>query len=144
MAITYSSRRLDQVFMGEFWQEKPLGEMSADEWESLCDGCARCCLQKLEDIDTGEVHYTSVVCKHLDENNCRCTDYASRSVIVPNCVQLTPDRVSEFAWLPSTCAYRLLAENNTLPAHPHTTVYTETRGKNPATAHANPHDATRP
>lgn len=98
-----------------FWREKSLEQMSTEEWESLCDGCARCCLHKLEDEDTGEVHYTSIVCRYLDQDKCRCTDYINRSRNVPNCVQLTPARVDEFAWLPTTCAYRLVAEGQDLP-----------------------------
>jgi len=97
-----------------FWQEKSLAEMSQQEWESLCDGCARCCLHKLEDEDSGEVHYTSVVCKYLDESTCRCTNYQDRSSLVPDCVWLTPDTVEAFKWLPTTCAYRLIAEGKDL------------------------------
>ncbi len=97
-----------------FWQEKSLAEMSQQEWESLCDGCARCCLHKLEDEDSGEVHYTSVVCKYLDESTCRCTNYQDRGSLVPDCVCLTPDTVEAFKWLPTTCAYRLIAEGKEL------------------------------
>ncbi len=97
-----------------FWQEKSLDDMSRQEWESLCDGCARCCLHKLEDIDTGEVAYTRVVCRYLDEDNCRCTEYEHRNELVPNCVWLTPDTARGYHWLPSTCAYRLLAEGKDL------------------------------
>jgi len=97
-----------------FWQTKTLSEMSNPEWESLCDGCARCCMHKLEDEDTGEVHYTSIVCRYLDQDKCQCTDYSQRNVNVPECVLLTPERVDEFAWLPNTCAYRLIAEGKDL------------------------------
>lgn len=97
-----------------FWETKTLLEMSKTEWESLCDGCARCCLHKLEDIDTNEVHYTSVVCRYLDLDTCRCGDYSARNRNVPDCVLLTTDRVSEFKWLPKTCAYRVLAEGRKL------------------------------
>ena len=97
-----------------FWQEKSLAEMSRQEWESLCDGCARCCLHKLEDEDSGKVHYTSVVCRYLDESTCRCTDYQNRSSLVPDCVWLTPDTAEAFKWLPTTCAYRLIAEGKDL------------------------------
>ena len=97
-----------------FWQTKPLAAMSREEWESLCDGCAKCCLHKLEDEDTGEVYYTNVVCRYMDEENCRCTEYKDRNTLEPNCVMLQPEDVSEFHWLPSTCAYRLVAEGKPL------------------------------
>ena len=97
-----------------FWQTKTLAEMSDLEWESLCDGCARCCMHKLEDEDTGEVHYTSIVCSYLDQDSCQCSDYSRRNTNVPECVLLTPERVDEFGWLPTTCAYRLIAEGKDL------------------------------
>lgn len=101
-----------------FWEQKSLEEMNKAEWESLCDGCAKCCLHKLEDEDTGEVYYTKVVCKYMG-NDCRCTEYEKRNDLVPNCVWLSPEKVSEFHWLPSTCAYRLISENKPLEAwHP--------------------------
>jgi len=96
-----------------FWEEKTLAEMSQKEWESLCDGCARCCLHKLEDEESGDYAYTAVVCRYLDKS-CRCSDYSSRHINVPECVPLTPDRASEFRWLPETCAYRRLAEGRGL------------------------------
>jgi uncharacterized protein len=88
--------------------------MSEREWELLCDGCARCCMIKLEDEDTGQVHYTAVVCDLLDLDVCRCKRYPQRHELVPDCVVLTPDRAAEFAWLPTTCAYRMLAEGRDL------------------------------
>lgn len=97
-----------------FWREKALGDMSAEEWESLCDGCARCCLNKLEDIDSGDIAYTSVACRLLDLKTCRCTDYAHRTRYVPDCVNLTPENAKLLSWLPSTCAYRVLAEGGDL------------------------------
>lgn len=97
-----------------FWKAKSLAEMTRDEWESLCDGCARCCLHKLEDEDTEEVYYTAVVCRYLDQDGCRCTEYERRNELVPDCVHLTPDRVEEFGWLPNTCAYRMVAEGRDL------------------------------
>ncbi|HKI74916.1 MAG TPA: YcgN family cysteine cluster protein [Pseudomonadales bacterium] len=96
-----------------FWKTTALADMSREEWESLCDGCARCCLHKLEDVDTGEVHYTSVACRYLGDD-CRCGHYPRRHRLVPDCVVLTPRRVREFKWLPTTCAYRLLAEGKDL------------------------------
>jgi uncharacterized protein len=98
-----------------FWKVKQLREMSPEEWESLCDGCARCCLVKLEDEDSGRIHFTKAACKLLDAGACRCTDYENRSSRVPDCVQLTPANVGELNWLPLTCAYRLLAEGRDLP-----------------------------
>jgi hypothetical protein len=92
-----------------FWKRKTLDEMSAEEWESLCDGCARCCLIKLEDVDTGEQAYTRVACKLLDIGACRCTSYATRASKVPDCVALTPAGAASLQWLPGTCAYRRVA-----------------------------------
>ena len=97
-----------------FWQRKTLSEMTQPEWESLCDGCARCCLLKLEDIDTGHVEYTNIACRLLDHGTCRCTRYPARHELVPDCVGLSADVLTEIAWLPSTCAYRLVAEGRDL------------------------------
>lgn len=88
--------------------------MTPAEWESLCDGCARCCLVKLEDEDTGEVHYTDVVCRLLDTGTCRCTAYAARSTLIPDCLQITPALIEQADWMPPTCAYRVLAEGGDL------------------------------
>ncbi|MDE0057125.1 MAG: YcgN family cysteine cluster protein [Defluviicoccus sp.] len=101
--------------MGEpYWRTKTLEEMTREEWEALCDGCARCCLVKLEDADTGEIAYTDIACRLLDPGTCRCTRYRQRLRLVPDCVDLTPERVRKLGWLPSTCAYRLLAEGREL------------------------------
>ena len=97
-----------------FWKTKTLEEMSPTEWESLCDGCGKCCLSKLEDEDTGDIYWTSVGCRLFDGQSCRCTDYANRLSLVPDCVGLTPDNVRTLSWLPSTCAYRLVAEGHDL------------------------------
>lgn len=97
-----------------FWKAKALGAMTRDEWESLCDGCGRCCLAKLEDEDTGEIAYTDVACRLLDLGSCQCTRYAARSRFVPDCITLTPENVGTIAWMPSTCAYRLVAEGRDL------------------------------
>lgn len=98
-----------------FWQTKSLSEMSREEWESLCDGCGKCCLLKLEDVDTGEIHPTDVGCRLLDLGTCRCTRYAERKRLVPDCVVLDAENVKELTWMPKTCAYRLVAEGKDLP-----------------------------
>lgn len=102
-----------------FWETKSLAEMTTDEWESLCDRCGKCCLNKLEDEDTGEIHFTSVVCNLFDLKNCRCTRYEERTVLVPECLDLKQHDFHEFNWLPATCAYRLLSDGDELPSwHP--------------------------
>ncbi|WP_263080361.1 YcgN family cysteine cluster protein [Endozoicomonas sp. Mp262] len=98
-----------------FWQKKPLHAMSHEEWESLCDGCGKCCLHKLEDEDSGDVYYTTVACQLLDIPSCQCKDYDNRKKKVPGCIKLTVDDIAHFHWLPETCAYRLLAEGQSLP-----------------------------
>ncbi len=97
-----------------FWREKRLSDMTRAEWESLCDGCGRCCLNKLTDIDTDETVFTNVGCRLLDDQTCRCTDYKNRQAKVSDCVQLTWRNVGRIRWLPPTCAYRLLAEGKEL------------------------------
>jgi uncharacterized cysteine cluster protein YcgN (CxxCxxCC family) len=97
-----------------FWKSVPLGQMTQQQWESLCDGCGRCCLEKLRDTDSGELHFTNVACRQLDLRNCRCKDYENRKTLVPDCVQLTPRNIRRFDWLPETCAYRLVAEGKDL------------------------------
>ena len=91
-----------------FWQRKSLAEMSQKEWESLCDGCGKCCVNKLEFEDTGKVVQTNVACKLLDTQSCRCSDYKNRKKLVPDCIRLTPKVVSKMDWLPDTCGYRLI------------------------------------
>lgn len=93
--------------------------MSREEWESLCDGCARCCLIKLEDEESHELHYTSVVCRYLDREQCRCSEYNQRTTLVPDCLQVTCENVDALYWMPQSCAYRLLAQGLSLPPwHP--------------------------
>jgi uncharacterized cysteine cluster protein YcgN (CxxCxxCC family) len=98
-----------------FWREKGLDAMTPEEWESLCDGCGRCCLLKLEDDGTGEIHHTDVACTLFDAHACRCGDYPRRQARVPDCVRLTPEAVRSLGWLPPTCAYRLVEEGRDLP-----------------------------
>lgn len=97
-----------------FWR-KPLERMTVPEWESLCDGCGRCCLVKLEDEDTRDVYFTGVGCALLSGETCGCTDYANRQARVPDCIKLTPAIVRTIGWLPPTCGYRLVAEGRDLP-----------------------------
>ena len=103
-----------------FWERKPLDKMSQKEWEALCDGCGKCCLNKLEDEDSGEVALTRVACRLLDDESCRCAHYESRHHFVPDCLVLRPDNLDLHAyWLPQTCAYHLLWLGKPLPEwHP--------------------------
>lgn len=98
-----------------FWKTKTLHEMSAQEWESLCDGCAKCCLLKLEDEETNEVLYTDIACTLLDCESCKCSDYTNRFEKVQTCNQITPDNIESLFWLPESCAYRLVFKGNDLP-----------------------------
>ena len=98
----------------QFWKTKTLKELTREEWESLCDGCGRCCMNKLEDEDTGRFLYTKAACKLLDLKTCQCTDYPNRQSQVPDCVALTPKNVGELGWLPESCAYRRLDEGKGL------------------------------
>jgi uncharacterized cysteine cluster protein YcgN (CxxCxxCC family) len=105
--------------MKPFWIEKKLDELTLVQWESLCDGCGRCCLQKLQNPTTGKVYYTWVSCFLLDIRTCRCSNYELRHVLVPDCLRLEPDNIPKLRWLPSTCAYRRMAEGRELPEwHP--------------------------
>lgn len=103
----------------QYWKRKSLAEMTVDEWEGLCDGCALCCMHKVEDEDTGEIFYTDVACRLLDIEACRCTNYTSRARLVVECLLLTVDKPEQFEWLPNSCAYRRLANGKELPEwHP--------------------------
>jgi uncharacterized protein len=97
-----------------FWKQKALEALTPAEWESLCDGCGRCCLVKLEDEDSGEIHFTDIACKLFNAGTCRCADYAHRRRRVRDCIKLTPAKVRTLSWLPPTCAYRLVAEGRDL------------------------------
>lgn len=115
-----------------FWQTKSLSEMTRPEWESLCDGCAKCCLHKLIDDDEHEemadtdylnageqIHFTSVACRYLDDNKCECKVYEKRTKLVPNCVQLSQDNLDQIFYMPPSCTYRRLAEGRGMPSwHP--------------------------
>ena len=102
-----------------FWKTTPLNQLKKKQWESLCDGCGKCCVLKLEDFDTGDVHYTDVSCRLLDCQTARCTKYNERKKHVPDCVLLTPDNLSVLNWMPKSCAYRLVHEKKDLPPwHP--------------------------
>ena len=99
----------------KFWETKTLAQMTTEEWESLCDNCGKCCLNKLEDEDTGEIAFTSVVCDLIDLDTCRCTRYSERCTLVPECIDLKQHDFAEYNWLPTTCAYRLLTDGQPLP-----------------------------
>lgn len=102
-----------------FWKEKTLAKMSSEEWESLCDGCALCCMHKVEDEDTGELYYTNLACRLLDTRTCRCIDYPNRVKEVVDCIDLAKGKGEAFDWLPASCAYRRLARGQDLPEwHP--------------------------
>ncbi|TVV73886.1 YcgN family cysteine cluster protein [Sphingomonas solaris] len=98
-----------------FWETTPLDRMTRAEWESLCDGCGKCCIHKLEDDETGELYPTNIACKLLDRRTGQCSDYRRRHAYVPECVRLTPAKLRQLDWLPTTCAYRLLDEGKPLP-----------------------------
>ncbi|MCW8881850.1 MAG: YcgN family cysteine cluster protein [Sedimenticola sp.] len=98
-----------------FWISKTLSQLSPEEWESLCDGCAKCCLHRFEDEETQEIHFTNVCCRYLDQSDCSCSDYPNRSINVPDCVTVTLDVLADPYWLPESCTYRLLAEGKPLP-----------------------------
>lgn len=102
-----------------FWETKKLSEMTHEEWEALCDGCGKCCLEKVVFEDDGTLAFTNIACRLLDRAACRCRHYAERSRYVPECKRISPENLKYCYWLPKTCAYRLLYEGLPLPAwHP--------------------------
>ncbi len=103
----------------DFWKTTALQDMSEAQWESLCDGCGKCCLIKLQDEDTDDIVFTDIVCDLLDQNNCQCSDYQNRTVRVPDCVKLTAENLQQVNFMPPSCSYRLLYEGQDLPVwHP--------------------------
>ena len=98
-----------------FWETTPLNQLNAEQWEALCDGCGKCCLEKFEDEESGRIVYSRVACQLLDLETCRCRDYDQRARLMPDCVTLVPAELARPQWLPETCAYRLLAEHKPLP-----------------------------
>jgi uncharacterized cysteine cluster protein YcgN (CxxCxxCC family) len=98
----------------KFWLLRQLEDLNDAEWEALCDGCGRCCLNKIEDEDTGQIHLTRLACRLLDLGTCQCSDYANRKERVPECVKIDAATVRSVKWLPPTCAYRLVAEGRDL------------------------------
>ena len=114
MRVSQLARRVTAVTGEPFWLTKSLEDMDRAEWESLCDGCGQCCLNKLEDEATGEIALTRAACRYLDLGTCRCGDYANRQRNVPDCLTMTPAEARGARWLPATCAYRLVAEGRNL------------------------------
>ncbi len=110
------SEPIDRAGLGRrFWENKPLNRLTQREWEALCDGCGKCCLNKLEDEDSGEVALTRVACRLLDDQSCACAHYENRHQFVPDCIVLRPDNLDSHAyWMPATCAYRLIWEGKQL------------------------------
>ena len=103
----------------KFWKYKTLKQMTDQEWESLCDGCGKCCLHKLEDIGTREISISNVSFMYLDQNTCACTDYKNRQKNVSDCIKLSTENIEELSWLPHTCSYRLVFNNDDLPVWHH-------------------------
>ena len=104
------------VVSARFWEDTPLSKLDRAQWEALCDGCGKCCLHKLEDDETGEMYATNVACRLLDRRSGQCSNYRNRRAFVSECVRLTNGNVDHIDWLPSTCAYRLRASGEPLPA----------------------------
>jgi uncharacterized cysteine cluster protein YcgN (CxxCxxCC family) len=112
--MTISNQKIDP-----WWDNKKLSEMSRDEWESLCDHCGKCCLIKLEDEEDGQVYYTDVVCDLFQNENCHCGDYWNRETLVPSCIRLTQDNLDSIHWMPPSCAYRRIQDEQGLPEWHH-------------------------
>ena len=107
------------VYTEPFWKQKSMQQMTRDEWESLCDGCAWCCMHKIEDDETRQIYTTHVACRLLNLKSCRCTNYPERLRLVDTCLKITPQSIFEMTWLPETCAYRRIASGQDLPEwHP--------------------------
>lgn len=102
-----------------YWKEKKLKDLNKKEWEDLCDGCGKCCLNKLEEDDSDKTYYTNVVCKLFDIKKCQCRDYQNRKKLVPDCIKLNPKNLHKFDWLPKSCSYRLVSEGKDLPEWHH-------------------------
>ena len=98
-----------------FWKTKTLEDLSSDEWESICDGCGLCCLEKLEDPESDEIYVTSITCQFLEIAECNCLIYDFRHELFPDCAELTPQTIHQLHWLPESCSYRLLAAGQDLP-----------------------------
>ena len=110
-----NTEKKNKKFRQKFWEKLPIEQLNKDEWEALCDGCGKCCLHKLEDEETGNIEYTKISCRLLDDQTCKCGQYSIRKKFVPDCVVLSPVNISKVAyWLPNTCAYRLLYEGKPL------------------------------
>ena len=101
--------------MDKFWQTKSLKQLDSREWEALCDGCAKCCLVKLEEYDSGEIFHTNVTCELLDIETCKCSNYEGRHSVVNDCINLNQDNIHTLGWLPKSCSYRLIADGKGLP-----------------------------
>ncbi|MEZ5900688.1 MAG: YcgN family cysteine cluster protein [Hyphomicrobiaceae bacterium] len=97
-----------------FWKTKTLEQMSREEWESLCDGCGRCCLVKLEDEEDGQIHLTRLSCRLLHVRSCRCSRYEERFSLMPDCIEITREKIAKITWLPVSCGYRRIQEGRDL------------------------------
>ena len=123
-----NKKKNNPTFSYKFWENKPLEKLNFKEWEALCDGCGKCCLNKIEDEETGQVFLTRIACRLFNDESCLCSNYKKRHKHVPECIKLTPSTIKQNAyWLPSTCAYKLIYEKKPLPAwHPLLTGQKET------------------